>query len=84
MELAVKNLDRLRQLIRDLVDVSRIERGLFGVQARPTDVVAIVRETADLFTGGETPIELVLDQPVTACCDCLNASLPEVTQLGSA
>ena len=37
-EHAVRTVDRLRRLIDDLLDVSRLERGLFFINLRPIDV----------------------------------------------
>jgi two-component system OmpR family sensor kinase len=68
-ELAVRTVDRLRRLIDDLLDVSRLERGLFFVNRRPVDVAAVVRATADAFAGGEATIELALTGELCAYAD---------------
>ena len=56
----MRTVDRLRRLVDDLLDVSRLERGLFFIDRRPVDVAALVRDTADAFAGGEARIELAL------------------------
>jgi signal transduction histidine kinase len=68
-EHAVKNLNRLRRLIADLLDLSRLERGLFRVDTRPMDVAALVRDTTEAFTGGDVSIELAVPCAVYAAVD---------------
>jgi signal transduction histidine kinase len=68
-EHAVKTLERLRQLIADLLDVSRLDRGLFRVEARPVDIAALVRETADAFMSSDVPIELLMPDKFIAPVD---------------
>jgi two-component system OmpR family sensor kinase len=68
-EHAVKTVDRLRRLIDDLLDVSRLERGLFVINLRPIDVAALVRDTAEQFMGGDVAIELSLPDTIMACAD---------------
>ena len=68
-EHAVRTVDRLRRLIDDLLDVSRLERGLFFINLRPIDVAALARDTAERFAGGDATIELALPGPVMAYAD---------------
>ena len=68
-EHAVRTVDRLRRLIDDLLDVSRLERGLFFINMRPIDVVALTRDTAEQFMGGDIAIELMLPGALMACAD---------------
>jgi two-component system, OmpR family, sensor kinase len=68
-EHAVRTVDRLRRLIDDLLDVSRLERGLFFINLRPIDVAALARDTAEQFAGGDATIELALPGPVMAYAD---------------
>jgi two-component system, OmpR family, sensor kinase len=61
-----QSLRRLERLIADLLDVSRLEQGIFGLQVQPLDLVALVQETAARFTSPEhevrleAPVELVV------------------------
>jgi two-component system OmpR family sensor kinase len=68
-EHAVRNLDRLHRLIDDLLDASRLERGLVRLEPRPTDVVAVVRDAVDAFMNEETTIEVVAARQVFAYAD---------------
>jgi signal transduction histidine kinase len=51
-EAALRGLDALRRLISDLMDVGRLEQGLFGVVRYPLDLVALAEEVA---RTGSTP-----------------------------
>jgi signal transduction histidine kinase len=67
-EHAARSLERLRHLIADLLDVSRLERGLFGIAPRIVDVTGLVADTADAFDG-DIPIEIPAHAPALACVD---------------
>jgi PAS domain S-box-containing protein len=41
------NIDRLARIINDMVDVSKIESGLFSIDKKPNDLVGIVNESVD-------------------------------------
>ncbi len=43
-----RGLDRFRRLISDLLDVTRLEQGVFALSLQPLDLVAVVREIAEL------------------------------------
>lgn len=66
MTAAALAVDRLTMLMRDLLDSSRLEQGLFTLEAQPTDLAELVRTTgAALATPQipirvEAPLELVL------------------------
>lgn len=48
-------VNRLETLIRDLLDVGRLDQGLFSVSVQPADLVVLVRDTAGaLGTTGST------------------------------
>lgn len=55
---AARSLLRFRRLIADLLDVGRIEQGLFGIEPRPFDLAVLVRETADTLGLGRGAIEV--------------------------
>jgi signal transduction histidine kinase len=44
---ASRALDRLRSLVADLLDVGRLEQGLFALAPAPLDLAALLRETAE-------------------------------------
>jgi two-component system OmpR family sensor kinase len=68
-EHATKNLDRLRRLVDDLLDVSRLERGLFEIDRQHVDVASVVREAVEAFTGGETSIQITGEMKLSAYAD---------------
>lgn len=54
--------DRMRDLISDLLDVTRIETGSLSVTPEPTDVISLVDEARNTFlsSGGRNTIEIDL------------------------
>jgi signal transduction histidine kinase len=62
-------LARLTRLTSDLLDVGRLERGLFALSARPVELVALAVGCASIFAGpgvdvqvkGETEVYLAAD-----------------------
>jgi signal transduction histidine kinase len=54
-------IQRLDGLIGDLLDAGRAEQGAFAVRLDPLDLVALVRETAELQRV--QPVEIVVDAP---------------------
>src|SRR3954447_8059726 len=59
-------LARLQRLIADLLDVGRLEQGIFAVDPQPIDLVALVQDAAARFRAEQTeicveaPVQLVL------------------------
>lgn len=49
-------LGRLRKLSTDLLDVGRLDQGIFALSLQPVDVVALVKETVDELGAGEPEI----------------------------
>jgi two-component system, OmpR family, sensor kinase len=48
----VRTVDRLEQLVHELLDTARLEQGLFTLSVRPVDLVELLRGTvADLAPG---------------------------------
>jgi two-component system, OmpR family, sensor kinase len=65
-----KGIDRLGHLVADLLDSTRLEQGLFTLECRPTDLVALAREVATVLTGTSNRVEVVACDPeVTAVVD---------------
>ena len=66
-EIAEKALNRLTHLLATLLDVGKIEQGLFEVQLVPTELVTLVREVAEALELPTVPItvrgqpEIVVD-----------------------
>ena len=55
--------DRMRDLISDLLDVTRIETGSFSVTPEPTDVASLVDEARNTFLSGGGRNTLEIDLP---------------------
>ncbi|MHB8586090.1 MAG: ATP-binding protein [Thermoplasmatota archaeon] len=55
-----RNIDRLSQLVNDLLDVSKIQSGRLKLEKQPTDIAALVEETRGAFeeTAREAGIEV--------------------------
>jgi signal transduction histidine kinase/DNA-binding CsgD family transcriptional regulator len=51
-------VDRFGRLISDLLDIARIDQGLFEVTAQPMDLAALVRDAAAVLEVPGTPIEV--------------------------
>jgi two-component system, OmpR family, sensor kinase len=62
-------LARLNRLITDLLDVGRLEQGLFAVSPQPMDLVGLVQETAARFRSPETEIRLGAPDELVVCAD---------------
>lgn len=74
MNILAKNIDRLLELINDLIDSSKIEHGNYHINIEPHDIVYIVEETAlslkDYVESNN--IELIIDPEIEECiieCD---------------
>lgn len=52
------SLDRLQRIVEDLLDASRLERGIFALSPRPVDVVDLVRSTAAVLSGPDATIDV--------------------------
>src|SRR5437588_2845799 len=48
-EVAENMVQRLNNLISDLLDVARLDKGIFSISSQSVDLVPLVRQTAELF-----------------------------------
>ena len=55
--------DRMRSLISNLLDVTRIEAGMFSVTPESTDVATLVSEARSVFLGGGARNSVEVDLP---------------------
>jgi two-component system, OmpR family, sensor kinase len=53
-----RSVDRLGQLISELLDIARIDQGLFELDPEPMDVVALARDAAQAVQVVGTPIQV--------------------------
>jgi signal transduction histidine kinase len=68
-EQAVRSVDRLGSLVADILDVSRLEHGLFFVELHCLDVAVLVHDAADAFAGCEETIMLMTPARLIALAD---------------
>ncbi len=66
---ASQALDWLRRLIADLLDVGRLEQGIFAVSPQPVDLSGLARETAAAFQAGSNAIKIGGESAVPALVD---------------
>jgi signal transduction histidine kinase len=64
-----RSLSRLRKLITNLLDVARLDQGLLQLSRQPVNLVAVVRETAQMFQTPSSTIELSAPDEVIAEVD---------------
>jgi two-component system, OmpR family, sensor kinase len=67
--LALKAVDRLGALISDLLDVARIEQGVFQVDLQPLDLGALIDEASKVLSTAEHPIVAKIPEEVVASAD---------------
>ena len=53
---------RLGGLVSDILDVSRIEQGVFRIEQQPCDLGALVRETATMLATNEHPVRVTVEE----------------------
>jgi len=51
-------LTTLERLISDLLDVARLNQGLFSLNSQPMDLVELVQEITPAFNTPERPVEV--------------------------
>lgn len=59
-----RGLRRLEGLVSDILDVARLDRGMFELRAEPVDLAACVREVAATFSTPQQPVRLSVQQGV--------------------
>ncbi|HET7670595.1 MAG TPA: GAF domain-containing sensor histidine kinase [Burkholderiales bacterium] len=60
--LLARSVDRLGELISDILDVSRIEQGMFHIQPQLIEVSGLVREVVSTFESAQHAIKLTIQQ----------------------
>jgi signal transduction histidine kinase len=73
--------DRMNRLIQDLLSISRIESGRLGVDARPTDVAALVEEAMDMLRPIAAEQSCRLDTEVATGLPAVQADAARVLQV---
>jgi two-component system, OmpR family, sensor kinase len=62
-------LSRAKSLISDLLDVARLDEGMFELHSEPVDVVALVKEMADVLSTDEHHILVKAPAPMIVAAD---------------
>jgi len=62
LELLGRSIDRLGELINDILDVSRLDQGVFGIQPRRIELSGLVREIVASFESAQHSIRLTVQQ----------------------
>jgi two-component system OmpR family sensor kinase len=70
-EAAARSVLRLGSLISDILDVARIDQGVFQINPEFIDLGALVRDTAALLSTAEHPVEVTLQagEPIELVAD---------------
>jgi len=70
-------LQRLTRLIAEMLDTSRLDKGLFTLDVEPVDLAALARETADLLRASEVEIRVQAPDalPIEGDPRCLRQAL---------
>lgn len=69
LELASRGLHRVTALVGDMLDVARIDQGVFLLEPRPVDLVALVQEVASTLSTPTLPVVVRPYEPVEVCGD---------------
>jgi len=62
LELLGRSLERLGELINDILDVSRIDQGVFQIRPRRIELAALVREVVSAFESAQHSIRLTVQE----------------------
>ena len=70
-EAALKSVTRLGDLVADILDVARIDEGVFRMQPEPIDLGALVQEAVSLLATPEHPVLLRVQDgaPITVAAE---------------
>ena len=66
---ALRGISSLGALIGSLLDVARIDRGLFSLDLEPLDLASLAREAAALLSNGDHPVVVSSPAPVIVMAD---------------
>jgi two-component system, OmpR family, sensor kinase len=68
-ELALKGLDRLGELVTDLLDAARIQHGIYKVELQAVQIASLLRDAATALSTPEQPITVQSDREFTVLVD---------------
>ena len=68
-QLALRSVMGLSKLVTNLLDVARIDRGLFDLDVEPVDLVAIAEEAAAMLSRPDHPVIVKAAGPIVVAAD---------------
>jgi signal transduction histidine kinase len=68
-DLAIRALGRVKAVVDDLLDVARIDQGLFQVAPEPFEIGTLARDVATTFSTPERPIEVAVSEETVVLGD---------------
>lgn len=68
-EAAMRAVDRLARLITDILDVARLDQGLFQLDVAPTDLGAVAASVAETLSTPGNDIRVAAPDEVIVCAD---------------
>lgn len=69
IQLALRSLARISDFASDLLDVARIDNGLFSLDARPVELTQLAGEVASTMSTAARPVQAEAPEPITAMVD---------------
>jgi two-component system, OmpR family, sensor kinase len=66
---ALRGITRLDRMMTEILDVARLDVGLFHLDLAPVDVVAVTRDVATMLSTAEKPVQVHATQPLIASVD---------------
>jgi len=63
LDIVLQNSHRLRELINDLLDLSRLETGRLSLERMPCDLYALAQEVACMFINNQNHCEVGIREP---------------------
>jgi two-component system, OmpR family, sensor kinase len=69
LELALRGVGRLDRMINDILDVARLDQGVFRIQPEPIDLAALVEDVASTLSTAEQPVRVHAPESVVVAAD---------------
>lgn len=69
IDAALRSVRRLSQLTNDLLDLKRLDEGLFSLSLTPVDLTTLARETAESLSTPSVPVKVYAEESVVVIAD---------------
>jgi signal transduction histidine kinase len=69
IDLALKALDRLATLVSEVLDVARLDQGMFHIESVPVDIVALLEDCAVTLSTPEQPVNVKAVEEILVSAD---------------